>query len=315
MLSRRHLRIKVLQSLYGTIKDDTISIGILEKNLFKSIDKIYELFLFHLSLVAELKKAAEQIIEEKRNKKLPTPEDLNPNLKFINNRLLIALEDNHALKKLLDMRKISWLEDKDNIRKLFKSITESKIYQSYMESGEDNFEEDKSVLVKIFKYHIADDEIVEHIFEEKNIHWTDDHFFVCGYLVKYIKSLDTNFNDHSEIPGKYKDEEDDVDFIKVLFRQTYLKSEEYETIVMQKAKNWESDRIALVDMILMKMAVCELINLKSIPIKVTLNEYIDLSKEYSTPKSKVFINGVLDKIVPELQKNGLMQKVGRGLLS
>ena len=303
-----------MQALYGADENTTTSVGVKEKNLFKSVDNIYDLFIYNLSVLAELKNVAVKIIEEKKNKKLPTKEDLNPNLKFCNNLVLSSLLDNLELQNECKRLKINWAEDYDSLRKIFRAITESNIYQQYMTSVEDDFETQKAFVVKIFKYFIADNEILTHLLEEKNIYWADDHFFVCGYLVKYLKSLKTNFSASSDLPSLYKDQEDDMDFASKLFKNTIYNDKEFEEIVMSKAKNWESDRIAKVDMILMKMAVCELTNLPSIPVKVTLNEYIDLSKEYSTPKSKLFINGVLDKIIPDLKENGKIVKIGRGLM-
>lgn len=314
MLSRRHLRIKVLQALYGAEENSTTSVGVKEKNLFKSIDNIYDLFIYNLSVLAELQSVAFKIIEEKKNKKLPTQEDLNPNMKFCNNPILAALLGNVQLQNECKRLKINWLEDYDTLRKIFRGITESNIYQQYMHVEEDDFETHKAFVIKIFKYFIADNEILTHLLEEKNIYWADDHFFVCGYLVKYLKSLKSTFSISTSLPSLYKDEEDDAEFVSKLFKNTIYNDKEFEEIVMTRAKNWESDRIAMVDMILMKMAVCELVYLTSIPIKVTLNEYIDLSKEYSTPKSKLFINGVLDKIIPDLKESGKIVKIGRGLM-
>jgi N utilization substance protein B len=314
MLSRRHLRIKVLQALYSAEENSTTSVGVKEKNLFKSIDNIYDLFIYNLSVLAELQSVAFKIIEEKKNKKLPTQEDLNPNMKFCNNSILAALLGNVQLQNECKRLKINWLEDYDTLRKIFRGISESNIYQQYMHSDEDDFETQKAFVIKIFKYFIADNEILTHLLEEKNIYWADDHFFVCGYLVKYLKSLKSSFSISTSLPSLYKDEEDDAEFVSKLFKNTIYNDKEFEEIVMTRAKNWESDRIAMVDMILMKMAVCELVYLTSIPIKVTLNEYIDLSKEYSTPKSKLFINGVLDKIIPDLKENGKIVKIGRGLM-
>lgn len=314
MLSRRHLRIKVLQALYGAEENSTTSVGVKEKNLFKSIDNIYDLFIYNLSVLAELQSVAFKIIEEKKNKKLPTQEDLNPNMKFCNNPILSSFLGNVQLQNECKRLKINWLEDYDTLRKIFRSISESNIYQQYMSAEEDDFETHKAFVIKIFKYFIADNEVLTHLLEEKNIFWSDDHFFVCGYLVKYLKSLKESFSISSSLPTLYKDEEDDAEFVSKLFKNTIYNDKEFEEIVMTRAKNWESDRIAKVDMILMKMAVCELIHLTSIPVKVTLNEYIDLSKEYSTPKSKLFINGVLDKIIPDLKQSGKIVKIGRGLM-
>lgn len=314
MLSRRHLRIKVFQTLYSNYKEDTYTIGSLEKNLNKSVDKIYELFIYHLSILVEIRSVALKNLEDKKNKKLPSKEDLNPNLKFVNNPILVALANNKELSKKVNELKVSFSEDQDLMRKLYKQVAESPFFAAYLKEESEEFDIHKSFIVKLFKHQLADNEIIEHLFEEKNIHWTDDNYFVCGYLIKFLKSLKSNFNEYSPLPETFKDPEDDKEFLKILFTYSFLEDDKYEEIVMTKAKNWESERIATVDMILMKMAVCELLKLPSIPVKVTLNEYIDISKEYSTPKSKLFINGVLDKIIPDLKKDGLLVKTGRGLI-
>jgi N utilization substance protein B len=313
MLSRRHLRIKVLQALYGSLKDESESIGAGERALFKSVDSIYELFIYQLSFLVELRIFGEKLIQERKQKRLPTKEDLNPNTTFIENPVLIALENNSNFKKKVSEFKINWTEDIDTIRKMYHQIHEAPFFVEYM-NGKNEFVDHKNILVKIFKGFIADSETMQFIFEEKSIHWVDDHYFVCGYVVKYLKGLNSNFSDKSPLPELYKDLEDDIEFVKNLYRFTLVEEQSLEKIIMKKAKNWESDRIATVDMLLMKMAVCELMKMTSIPVKVTLNEYIDISKSYSTPKSKIFINGVLDKIVPELKKDNLLNKKGRGLI-
>lgn len=313
MLSRRHLRIKVLQALYGSLKDETESIGAGERALFKSVDSIYELFVYQLSFIAELRAFGEKLIDERKQKRLPTQDDLNPNTTFVENPILKTLENNSAYQKKCAEYKISWADETDFIRRVYTQIQEAPFFQEYL-NAENDFSSHKSIIVKIFKTFIADNENLQFLFEEHNIHWVDDHYFVCGYLVKYFKGLNANYSENTPMPELYKDLEDDTDFVKKLYRNTLVDDEELETIIMKKAKNWESDRIALVDMILMKMAVCELMKMTSIPVKVTLNEYIEISKSYSTPKSKIFINGVLDKIVPDLKQSNLLNKKGRGLI-
>jgi N utilization substance protein B len=183
-------------------------------------------------------------------------------------------------------------------------------------SAEDiDFDTSKEFIIKVYKKFIADNEMLEHLFEEKSIHWADDNYFVCGYITKFLKNYKSKWTSERKIPALFKDLEDDTDFIKVLFRKTLVNNDEFAKLIMTKAKNWEADRIATVDFIFMKMAVCELTKLPSVPVKVTLNEYIELSKIYSTPKSKMFINGVIDKLIPVLKDSGEIVKTGRGLMS
>ena len=286
-----------------------------EKELIKSIDRIYELFILHISVLTELNRFAAELINERKKKRLPTDEDLNPNMKFVEHKLLVSLLESKDLQKKTEEFKISWGDNQELIKKIFNSIVDSKEYKSFMSSEDVDFETSKEFIIQIYKRFIADNEMLEHVFEEKSIHWTDDNYFVCGYVTKFLKNYKSKWTSERKIPVLFKDIEDDTNFIKILFRKTLINNEEFEKLIMTKAKNWEADRIAEVDFIFMKMAICELIKLNSVPVKVTLNEYIELSKIYSTPKSKMFINGVLDKLIPVLKDSGEIAKTGRGLMN
>ena len=314
MLNRRHLRIKVFQAIYSYLNGAKNDLVVEEKELIKSIDRIYELFILHISVLTELNRFAFKLIEERKKKRLPTDEDLNPNMKFVEHKLLSSLSESEDLQKKVEQFKISWVDNQELIKKIFNSIVDSKEYQQFMSSENSDFDTSKEFIIKIYKRFIADNEMLEHVFEEKSIHWADDNYFVCGYITKFLKNYKSKWTSERKIPVLYKDLEDDTEFIKVLFRKTLLNNDEFEKLIMTKAKNWDSDRIAAVDFIFMKMAVCELTKLNSVPVKVTLNEYIELSKIYSTPKSKMFINGVLDKLIPVLKDSGEIAKTGRGLM-
>jgi N utilization substance protein B len=315
MLNRRHLRIKVFQAIYSYLNGDKNDLGVGEKELIKGIDRIYELFILHISVLTELNQFASRQIDERKLKRLPTEDDLNPNLKFVEHKLLASLFESEDLQKKIEEFKISWIDNQELIKKIFTSIVDSKEYKEFMIAEDNSFDASKDFIIKIYKKFIADNEMLEHVFEEKSIHWADDNYFVCGYITKFLKNYKSKWTAERKIPALFKDIEDDTEFIKVLFRKTLLNNEEFSKLIMTKAKNWEADRIAQVDFIFMKMAVCELTKLPSVPVKVTLNEYIELSKIYSTPKSKMFINGVLDKLIPVLKDSGEMTKTGRGLMS
>lgn len=315
MLNRRHLRIKIFQALYAYFKGSVPEIALGEKELMKNIEKNYELFIHLFSILVELKSFEEKLFAERKTKRLPTEKDLNPNNKFINNRLLIQLAENEFLAKKIAEYHINWNEEQEFIKKVYNKITSMDSFKEYMASENNSYEEDSAIIIRLFKNQIADHEILQHILEEKNIHWSDDHYFVCGYLVKALKEFKENTTSSHQLPSLFKDKEDDVKFTKTIYRQALVKSEEYENLIMTKAQNWDKERIAAVDFILMKMAIAELENLSSIPVKVSLNEYIEISKLYSTPKSRIFINGVLDKLVVELKRNGKIVKVGRGLMN
>ena len=315
MLSRRHIRIKIFQALYAYFKGSVSDIAKGEKSLIESTERIHELFLLQLSVLIELKHYAEKVIEERKLKKLPTEQDLKPNEKFVNNKLLNQLESNQFITRKISEYRINWVDHQEFIKKIFQKICSTDAFKDYMESADDSYEADKAIIIRLFKNQIADHEILQHIFEEQNIHWSDDHYFVCGYVVNTLKDFKESHNESHTLPSLYKDKKDDLDFLKTLYRQVLVNNDEYQAIVMSKAQNWEADRIAIVDFILMKMAICELEKMSSIPIKVTLNEYIEISKLYSTPKSRVFINGVLDKLVIEFKDEGKINKRGRGLLN
>ena len=315
MLNRRHLRIKVFQAIYSYLRGAKNDLNVGERELLSSVNRIDELFVLHASVFIELREFAYKRIQERKNKRLPSEEDLNPNLRFVENEVLKAMSNSLSLQKKVDEYKISWYNNGDVIQKLFKSVEDSDTYGKYMSGESLDLEQQKSFLIKVYREFIADNEILQDFFEERSIHWSDDHYFVCGYIVKYLKGFQSRFFQNYRPPELFKDLDDDVEFIKTLYRYTLLNSSAYQDIIMDKAKNWEADRIAVVDFILMKMAVCELVKIPSVPVKVTLNEYIELSKTYSTPKSRVFINGILDKIIPDLKLKGEIKKVGRGLMN
>ena len=315
MLNRRHLRIKVFQAIYSYLRGAKNDLSVGERELLTGVNRIHELFVLHVSVLIELHGFANKRIQERKNKRLPSQEDLNPNLRFVENEVLKALVNSFSLQNKIEKYKISWGNHSDVIQKLFKSIEDSDTYRKYMLGENFDLEQQKSFLIKVYREFIADNEILQDFFEERSIHWSDDHYFVCGYIVKYLKGFQVRFSENYRVPELFKDIDDDIEFIQTLYRHTLLNGAAYQDIIMDKAKNWEADRIAVVDFILMKMAVCELVKIPSVPVKVTLNEYIELSKTYSTPKSRGFINGILDKIIPDLKQKGEIKKVGRGLMN
>lgn len=314
MLNRRHLRIKVLQALYGWFQGDNNDFAMGEKNLFGSIDKIYDLYIYYLLIFEELLFTANNKIEEARNKKLPTYEDLNPKMRFVNNTVLIALSINKMLKTESEKRKINWKHDQDLVKKIFNDIRESDIYKKYISIDHNELESDKQFVIEIFTEFIANSQGLQNELEEKSISWVDDIDLVCNTVIKTIKNIKSESNENMPLIALYKDANEDKDFVKNLFKKTIIQSNENEILIKQKTTNWELDRIATMDMLLMKMAITEAREFASIPTKVTLNEYIEISKFYSTPKSNIFINGILDKVISELKNNGKIIKTGRGLI-
>lgn len=313
MLNRRHLRVKVLQTLYAYFQSSDPDYVKMEREMLSSIEKMYELYLYLLLSFEEIKDQAEHRMEENKKKIRPSDEELNPNMKLVNNRVLVALEGHSILSRESNESRAIWegAEDKEIFRKVFLAIRESETYFSYMNNGEDSFEDDLSFVIELFKEEIANSEILYSHFEEMDIHWIDDIDLMCSMVVKTLKNFTT---DSFDILPLYKDKIDEIHFVKELFRKTIKLNDESEKLIDDLTKNWELDRIAKMDVLLMKMAIAELQVFDNIPTKVTLNEYIEISKFYSTPKSHTFINGVLDKAISRLVADDKIGKSGRGLM-
>jgi N utilization substance protein B len=319
MLSRRHLRIKVLQSLYAFQQSHNDRLDLGEKELLRSLDKLYEIFIYQLSLLIEIVEYARKRIEENKQKFFPTPEDLNPNTRFADNRFIHQLETNRDLLRKIDLFKINWHDSEEMIRKLLIAIRESKDFVEYMSKPESTYADDKEIFVKIVKKHLSPSELLQFYYEEKSIYWYDDFHTANLLVLKTIKGYRESWDEFHPLPAFFKDGENDQSnedkkFIKDLFRKTILNSDSYNQIIEEKVKNWEMDRIAIMDILLIKMALIELMEMPSVPVKVTLNEYIELAKLYSTPKSKIFVNGILDKMIVDLKAQKKIKKTGRGLM-
>jgi len=314
MLNRRHIRIKVMQAIYsfdGAESDDSKKD---EKFLLQSLESMYDLYLIIISLLVEVHKKAEDHIEKIQKKFLATNEEKNPNCKFINNEVLIFLKDNDILKNELERRKLNyWYFDFEYVDIIFKAILDSPIYKDYMKTRTSNFNEDKNFLIDIFSEVIAPNEKLYDYFEDKKLTWLDDLPVVNTSILKLLKKVKPNVSQSYFTPKLYKDMED-KDFALDLFRKTISNRLLFNEEIAEKTTNWDTDRIANLDAVMLQMALCEFQKFPTIPVKVTINEYLEIAKEYSTPKSSIFVNGVLDKIVKEYSEQGKHPKVGRGLL-
>jgi transcription antitermination protein NusB len=309
MLNRRFLRIKVMQALYSFFQHEKADVAFFEKELFKNLDKIYELYLSILALIADLHHVSLLVIDENKNKRLPTKEDLNPNMKFANNLLLKAIAEDKELKSLLEKRKISWQNDFDIVRKLYISIRNGKVFKNYLNSKTSDAKEDRDFVIALITEHLSQNEMLTSLFEEKSMHWADDTFVAYNSVIRTFE----DFNGEFKVQPLLKDEKDDLEFMSMLFTKTVTYRQQFEELIDKHTKNWELERIANMDMLLMEMALAEILYIPNVPVKASLNEYIDISKEYSTPNSKVFVNGVLDKIIAELKRDNRISKTGRGL--
>ena len=317
MLNRRHLRIKVLQILYAFFQSKDKDPVQVEKELYKSIDKMYELYIYFLLTFEELAHHAEQKIEGAQRKIQPSESDLAANRKFATNQIFTHFKNNIELRKISESTKVNWSGTEKNnlIKKMFNRIKDSQLYTDYMNITESTFEADRKFALAMFKNDIANFELMHDFLENESIYWMDDIDLVCSMVIKTMKGIEEDMGPKEKILSLYKDEKDEKEFVSALVRMTLKNDEANTKIIDDLTQNWELDRIAKMDIILLKMAITELSELPSIPKKVTLNEYIEISKYYSTPKSQVFINGILDKAVDQLDKEGKLIKTGRGLIN
>ncbi|WP_372773424.1 transcription antitermination factor NusB [Mangrovibacterium sp.] len=313
MISRRIIRIKVLQVLYAHYSSTEKSINNSEKELFFSIQKTYDLYHHLFQLVVEIADHANSIIELRKKKHFPTADDLNPNTRFVGNQFIQQIRNNKALLKQLEQSKLSWSNEPELIKKLYTSLINSDFYAEYMTKGDRNYQDDKKVIELLFAEIILQSEELNSILEEESIYWNDDIDFVVSMIIKTIKKFKEFSNENSSLMPMFKDEEDS-DFVKSLFRKCVLNHDDLTKVVGQYTENWDVERIAFIDNLIMEMAIAEFLHFPSIPTKVTLNEYIELSKYYSTQKSRNFINGILDKAVKAMKKENLIVKAGRGLI-
>lgn len=298
-----------MQALYSFFQHEKGDAAFFEKELFKSLDKIQELYLSILALMMDLHHVALMIIDESKNKHRPNAEDLDPNLKFVNNSLLLSMVNNAELKTQIEKRKISWQNDHDVVRKIFSEIRNGQEYKTYLALGSAGPKEDREFIISIITEHLSENEVLISLFEEKNIHWADDTFVAFNSVIRNFEDFSGTF----KMQPLLKDEKDDLDFMSILFNKTIIYHQQFEELIGRHTQNWEVERIANMDMLLMEMALSEILYIPNVPVKASLNEYIDISKEYSTPNSKTFVNGVLDKIIAELKRENKINKTGRGL--
>ncbi|MDA9552673.1 transcription antitermination factor NusB [Flavobacteriaceae bacterium] len=302
---------QIIYSFKGTESDDLMRY---DRFLLKSIDSMLDLYFVLMSLMIEVHKQAESFIDKSQQKHLATKEDKNPNRKFLNNEVLLQIKTNETLVDIIKDRSLNfWELDNEYVDLIFKTLLNSDLYKDYMSTKTSTFKEDKDFVVDFFKEIIAPNDKLYDYLEDKNITWVDDLPVVNTALVKLLRKNKLNVSNQYFIPTLLKDDED-KDFALALLKKTILNLSLYSEEIENKTQNWDKDRIANIDFVLLQMAICEFQKFPSIPVKVTINEYIEIAKEYSTPKSSIFINGVLDKIVKEYTEKRILNKVGRGLM-
>lgn len=319
MLNRRFLRIKVLQQVYAYVQSQDTDELAAERHLLNHVEDLYGLFIRQVSFWVEVKLFAERRIEENKHKNFPTEEDLNPNLRFVNNRVLNALEANTDLQEQMRKYKISWVDDREDfIRGFYHRLREFPEYVDYMNSDKDSFARDKQLILDVIDNHMAEDELLFDYYADKDLDYNSDYQMGLFLLWKFINEMEPSFGADTKMPTAYKTENDETNddkhFVVRLFRETLKNADTYQQLIKDHISNWDYDRIALMDKILIFMALTEFCQFHDIPVKVTINEYIELSKFYSTPDSRRFVNGILDKLAEELTEEGKLVKTGRGKL-
>ena len=305
MVNRILIRIKVVQIVYSYLVNKDKSIDTSEKELFFSLEKAYELYHRLLLLMIELRGAQSKRIENARFKYTATAADKNPDTRLVNNRFIAQLRENKMLKEYVDRQSVSWVNEPDFVRILLDRLLASDLYKTYLASEEDSYAVDQDFWKKAFKHIIVEDEDLSEILEAQSLYWNDDLETISTFVLKTIKRFDQSKGAEQELLPMFKDDED-AEFAKMLFRKTLMNVDVNKALIDQHTKNWEIDRVAFMDIVIMLVAIAEIKSFPTIPVKVTLNEYIEIAKSYSTIKSGHFINGILDAVASQLKKDGFL---------
>ena len=307
MINRVLIRLKIVQIVYAYYQNGGKNLDTAEKELFFSLSKAYDLYNYLLLLMVEITRQAERKQSAAKNKLLPTAEELYPNMKFVENRFIAQLEVNKQLLEFSENQKKTWENESEFVKRLCDKIMDSDIYKEYMECETSSYEEDRELWRKIYKRIIFNNEELDQVLEDQSLYWNDDKEIVDTFVLKTIKRFEENKGADQELLPEFKDEEDQ-DFARRLFRRTILNEDYYRHLISENTRNWDLDRVALMDIIIMQIALAEILSFPNIPVSVTFNEYLEIAKLYSTPKSASFINGTLDAIVNSLMDDNKLMK-------
>ena len=307
MINRVLIRLKIVQIVYAYYQNGGKNLDTAEKELFFSLSKAYDLYNYLLLLMVEVTKQANKRLNAAKNKLVPTKEELFPNTKFVENRFIAQLEVNKQLLEFSNNQKKTWENEADFVKTLCDKILESDIYKEYMASETSSYEEDRELWRKLYKNIIFNNIELDQVLEDQSLYWNDDKEIVDTFVLKTIKRFDEKNGAKQELLPEFKDEEDQ-DFARRLFRRTILNADYYRHLISENTKNWDLDRVAFMDVVIMQIALAEILSFPNIPVSVSLNEYVDIAKLYSTPKSGGFINGTLDVIVNSLKKENKLTK-------
>ncbi|RRO21841.1 transcription antitermination protein NusB [Flavobacteriaceae bacterium 14752] len=313
MLTRRHIRTKVMQSIYASKHSNKESLNNEEKFLKQSMQDMFDLFIINLNLLISIHQRAKIYYNKSQKKHLATKEDKSPNLKFVDNLLLQKLINSKQLKKINDQRKLNiWDFDDEYPALIWDEIISSELYKSYLKSDTRSFDNDKTFIINLYQDVIAPNDKLYEYYEDKKLTWIDDLPIVNTNIVRFLKFIPYQAKD-LKFPDLFKND-DDHEFALLLLQKSLLNEDEFSNDIVKNTQNWDKDRIASLDYIMLIMACCEFSRFPSIPVKVSINEYIEIAKDYSTPKSSNFINGLLDKIVKQYKNENRLNKIGRGLI-
>ena len=307
MINRVLIRLKIVQIVYAYYQNGGKNLDTAEKELFFSLSKAYDLYNYLLLLMVEVTKQANKRLNAAKNKLVPTKEELFPNTKFVENRFIAQLEVNKQLLEFSNNQKKTWENEADFVKTLCDKILESDIYKEYMASETSSYEEDRELWRKLYKNIIFNNFELDQVLEDQSLYWNDDKEIVDTFVLKTIKRFDEKNGAKQELLPEFKDEEDQ-DFARRLFRRTILNADYYRHLISENTKNWDLDRVAFMDVVIMQIALAEILSFPNIPVSVSLNEYVEIAKLYSTPKSGGFINGTLDGIVNSLKKENKLTK-------
>ena len=307
MINRVLIRLKIVQIVYAYYQNGGKNLDTAEKELFFSLSKAYDLYNYLLLLMVEVTKQANKRLNAAKNKLVPTKEELFPNTKFVENRFIAQLEVNKQLLEFSNNQKKTWENEADFVKTLCDKILESDIYKKYMASETSSYEKDRELWRKLYKNIIFNNIELDQVLEDQSLYWNDDKEIVDTFVLKTIKRFDEKNGAKQELLPEFKDEEDQ-DFARRLFRRTILNADYYRHLISENTKNWDLDRVAFMDVVIMQIALAEILSFPNIPVSVSLNEYVEIAKLYSTPKSGGFINGTLDGIVNSLKKENKLTK-------
>lgn len=307
MINRVLIRLKIVQIVYAYYQNGGKNLDTAEKELFFSLSKAYDLYNYLLLLMVEVTKQANKRLNAAKNKLVPTKEELFPNTKFVENRFIAQLEVNKQLLEFSNNQKKTWENEAYFVKTLCDKILESDIYKEYMASETSSYEEDRELWRKLYKNIIFNNIELDQVLEDQSLYWNDDKEIVDTFVLKTIKRFDEKNGAKQELLPEFKDEEDQ-DFARRLFRRTILNADYYRHLISENTKNWDLDRVAFMDVVIMQIALAEILSFPNIPVSVSLNEYVEIAKLYSTPKSGGFINGTLDGIVNSLKKENKLTK-------